>query len=85
VMSMHVDAMRSRSSDTKTWTPGCAKVSCQTRSARSRGSAARLTSDAANSARSEGKSGASASRTRGIAVDIRRAAVRLQGGGGGGA
>jgi hypothetical protein len=48
----------SRSSDTKTWTPGCAKVSRQTHSARSNGSAAKLTSDAANSARSEGRSNA---------------------------
>jgi hypothetical protein len=70
--SMQIAAIRSLSSDTNTWTPGCARVSCQMLSARSRGCAIALTSDTSKSARREGRSEASAWRPIGIMGDLYR-------------
>lgn len=60
--NMQVALMRTPSSDTKTYTPGRASVSRHTISACSRGWIAGLTSEAANSSRSDGRSVARASR-----------------------
>jgi hypothetical protein len=72
--------MQSRSSETNTWTFGCATVSCQMRSACSRGSAKRLTSDAAKRASRAAKSEETASRAVGIpGIYTRATSVRNKG------